>query len=296
VQVDPGFTLGHEFVGTVIAAGEQVTRIAEGDRVLACFFTACGECFFCRAGNFHKCDSQRTFGHGKVLGDLQGSQADQVLVPNADLCLRKVPSGISDDAALFAGDVSGTGYHAVWTAGLQAGQSVAVIGLGPVGLAAVQAAKAFGAAKVIAIDTVEQRLEMARAFGAEAVHLTEQDPRAAVKAATEGRGVDVSVDCVGHPEVLEMACRLVRKCGTVSAIGVYAERIEVHMGIVWIKSLTLRTGHANVVGHVDRVLAMIESGALDPTPMVSGHLKLEEASAAYEAYANREALKLVLHP
>jgi 2-desacetyl-2-hydroxyethyl bacteriochlorophyllide A dehydrogenase len=296
VKIEPGFVIGHEFVGTVIAAGDAVTRAAEGDRVLGCFHTACGSCFFCMRGEYSKCDEARVFGHGATLGSLQGAQAEQVLVPRANLTLRRVPDGISDDAALFAGDVMGTGYHAIRAADTAPGDSVAVVGLGPVGLCAVQAAKAGGAPHVIAIDQVEDRLDVARSFGATPVHLTEQDPRAAVKEATEGRGVDVCVDAVGHPDALDLACRLTRKAGTVSVVGVYAERCEVHMGVVWIKALSFRTGHANVIAHVDRVLAMMATGVLDPTPLVSRHMTLDEAPAAYEAYANREALKIVLAP
>jgi 2-desacetyl-2-hydroxyethyl bacteriochlorophyllide A dehydrogenase len=296
VPVEPGFTIGHEFVGTVIAAGDGVTEVAEGERVLGCYCSACGKCFFCRRGLFHKCDEGRVFGHGATLGSLQGAQAEQVLVPHANLTLRRVPEGMSDDAALFAGDVMGTGYHAVAEAGVEPGDAVAVLGLGPVGLCAVQAAKAAGAAKVVAIDSVADRLAMASEFGAEAVHLTEDDPRAAVKAATDGRGVDVAVDAVGHPDALELACRLARKAGTVSATGVYAERIQVHMGIVWIKALTIKTGHANVIGHVDRVLAMMAGGVLDPTPLVTHHMPLAEAAEAYAVYDRREALKIVMTP
>ncbi len=296
VAIEPGFTLGHEFVGTVVAAGEGVTRVAEGDRVLGCFCSACGKCFFCRRGDFHKCDEGRVFGHGKTLGSLQGAQAERVLVPHADLTLRQVPEGMTDDCALFAGDVMGTGWHAVDQAGIRPGDSAAVLGLGPVGLCAVQAAKAAGAAKVIAIDSVEERLGMAERFGAQAVHLTEDDPRAAVKQATEGRGVDAAIDAVGHPDALELAARVTRKAGTVAAIGVYAERIEVHMGIVWIKSLTLKTGHANVIGHVDRVLAMMSAGVLDPTPLVTHHMSLADAEEAYAVYDRREALKIVMAP
>jgi 2-desacetyl-2-hydroxyethyl bacteriochlorophyllide A dehydrogenase len=296
VVIEPGFTLGHEFVGTVVAAGAALTEISEGERVLGCYCSACGRCFFCRRGDFHKCDEGRVFGHGKTLGSLQGAQADQVLVPHADLTLRRVPAGMSDDVALFAGDVMGTGWHAVDQAGIRSGDSTAVLGLGPVGLCAVQAARASGAARVIAIDTVEERLELARAFGAEAIHLTEDDPRAAVKEATGGRGVDSAIDAVGHPDALELACRITRKAGTVSAIGVYAERVELHMGIVWIKALTLKTGHANVIGHVDRVLAMLEADVLDPTPLVTHHMRLEDAAEAYAVYDRREALKIVMTP
>jgi 2-desacetyl-2-hydroxyethyl bacteriochlorophyllide A dehydrogenase len=296
VQIEPGFTIGHEYVGTVIEAGPDVREVQVGDRVLGCFQTACGRCWFCRRGWFHKCDSSRTFGHGAALGSLQGTQAERALVPNADLVLRKVPAGMSDDTALFAGDVMGTGYHAVAESGLRAGDVAAVLGLGPVGLCAVQAARASGAAHVIAVDSVAERLQMAESFGAEPVHLSEGDPRAAARAATEGRGVDVCIDAVGHPQALDLALRLTRKCGTVQAIGVYAERCEVHMGLLWIKSLQLCSGHANVIGHVDRVLAMMSAGVLDPSPLVTHHMALDDAAEAYALYDRREALKIVLKP
>ena len=128
------------------------------------------------------------------------------------------------------------------------------------------------------------------------MHLTEDDPRAAVKAATGGRGVDSAIDAVGHPDALDLATRVTRKAGTVVAIGVYAERIEVHMGVIWIKALTLKTGHANVIGHVDRVLAMMAGGVLDPTPLVTHHMPLADAPEAYAVYDRREALKIVMSP
>jgi alcohol dehydrogenase len=296
VAMEQGFILGHEYVGTVVAAGDEVTGVAEGDRVLGTYCTACGQCFFCARGDFHKCDHGRVFGHGATLGSLPGAQAELLAVPNANLTLRRVPEGMSDDVALFAGDVMGTGYHAIAETGVGQGSSVAVLGLGPVGLCAVQAARAAGAGRVIAVDTVGERLELARQLGAEPVHLTEEDPRSAVKAATEGRGVDATVDAVGHPDALELACRLTRKAGVVSATGVYAERIEVHMGIIWIKALTLKSGHANVIKHLDPVLALLESGALDPSPLVTHHMSLDDAPEAYDVYDRREALKIVLRP
>ena len=296
VAIEPGFVIGHEFVGEVVAAGDEVASVGVGDRVLGTYCTACGECFFCERTDFHKCDHGRVFGHGATLGSLPGAQAEQVLVPTADLTLRKVPPSVSDEVAIFAGDVMGTGYHAVVETGLERGGSIAVLGLGPVGLCAVQAAGVAGAETVIAIDTVDERLRMAEAFGATAVHLTEADPRAAVKAATDGRGVDATVDAVGHPEALDLACRLTRKAGVVSATGVYAERIELHMGIVWIKALTLKTGHANVIKHVDPVLAALEEGTLDPAPLVTHRMSLDEAPEAYAIYDRREALKILLEP
>ena len=296
VQIEPGFVIGHEFVGEVIAAGDEVTRAEVGDRVLGTYGTACGKCFFCQREEFHKCDEARVYGHGAALGSLQGAQAEQVLVPHANLTLRKVPDGLSDDVALFAGDVMGTGFHAIDSRPLAEGETAAILGLGPVGLCAVQAAKAAGASEVIAIDTVEDRLKMAESFGATPVHLTEQSPRDEVKKLTEGRGVELAVEAVGHPEALDLALRLVRKAGTVSVTGVYTERAEVHMGILWIKALTLTSGHANVIKHLDRVLELIEAGKLDPAPLVTHHMKLDEAPEAYRVYDNREALKIVLTP
>lgn len=295
VPVEPGFTIGHEFVGTVLAVGDEVERVAVGDRVLGCFHTACATCSACLRGDYHRCRRGRTFGHGSKLGDLQGAQAEKLLVPRAEMTLRRVPEGMSAEVALFAGDVMGTGYHAVAHAGIRSGDTVAVLGLGPVGLCAVQAARAAGAVGVFAIDTVEQRLEMAARFGATPIHLTEQDPKRMVRSATDG-GVDIVVDAVGDPGPLEMAVSLARDAGTVSGIGAYAGRGEVPLGLAWLKGLTLRLGLANVIAHVDRVLALIEAGALDPAPLVTHHMKLDEASEAYELYDRREALKIVLTP
>jgi alcohol dehydrogenase len=273
-----------------------VERVSVGDRVLGCFHTACGTCAACLRGDYHRCERQRTFGHGSHLGDLQGAQAEKLLVPRANLTLRRVPEGMSNEAALFAGDVMGTGYHAVTHAGMRAGDTVAVLGLGPVGLCAVQAAIAGGAVRVFAIDSVEARLETAAGFGAVPVQLGEEEPKKAVRAETEGRGVDVVVDAVGDPEPLGMAISLCRDAGTVSGIGAYSGKGEIPLGLAWLKGLQLRLGLANVIARVDRVMALIEAGKLDPTPLVTHHMGLDEAADAYRIYDRREALKIVLTP
>lgn len=296
VPVEKGFTIGHEFVGTVVEAGADVERVAIGDRVLGCFHTACATCAACLRGDYHRCEHGQTFGHGSHLGDLQGAQAELLLVPRANLTLRRVPEGMSDEVALFAGDVMGTGFHAVVHAGMRPGDTVAVLGLGPVGLCAVQAALAGGATKVFAVDSVEQRLAMAADFGATPVHLTEEEPKRAVRTATGGRGVDVVVDAVGDPGPLAMAVSLARDAGTVSGIGAYAGKGEVPLGLAWLKGLNLRLGLANVIAHVDRVLALIEAGKLDPSPLVTHRMGLDEAEEAYALYDKREALKIVLTP
>ncbi len=296
VPVEPGFTIGHEFVGTVLAIGDEVERVGVGDRVLGTFHTACATCSSCLRGDYHRCRNGQTFGHGSHLGNLQGAQAEQLLVPRANLTLRRVPEGMSDDAALFAGDVMGTGYHAVAHAGMRPGDTVAVLGLGPVGLCAVQAALAGGAVEVFAIDSVPQRLQMAASFGATPLHLTETEPKRAVRAATDGLGADIVVDAVGDPGPLAMAVSLARDAGVVSGIGAYAGKGEVPLGLAWLKGLDLRLGLANVIAHLDRVLALIAAGKLDPTPLVTHHMSLDQAGEAYAIYDRREALKIVLTP
>jgi 2-desacetyl-2-hydroxyethyl bacteriochlorophyllide A dehydrogenase len=296
VPVERGFTIGHEFVGAVLAAGPEFERAAVGERVLGCFHTACATCAPCIRGDYHRCAHGRTFGHGSKLGDLKGAQAERLLVPRANLTLRRVPEGMSDDVALFAGDVLGTGYHAVAHAGLRSGDTAAVLGLGPVGLCAIQAARSAGATQVFAIDTVSDRLQMARRFGATPIHLTDEDPKRAIRDATAGTGVDVVVDAVGDPVPLALAVSLVRDAGVVSGIGAYAGKGEVPLGLAWLKGVTLRLGLANVIAHVDRVLAMISAGLLDPAPLVTHHMPLDQAPDAYAIYDRREALKIVLTP
>src|SRR2546430_16108243 len=188
VKIEPGFVIGHEYVGTVLATGDDVRTVTPGDRVLGCFQTACGRCFFCRRGDFHKCDESRTFGHGATLGSLPGTQAEQAPGPNAELVLRRLPEGMDDETALFAGDVMGTGYHAVVARGVRPGDVVAVLGLGPVGLCAAQAARAVGAAQVLAGHPGPARPAMAGTPGAPAGPPPHDEPPPAPREGAQGRG------------------------------------------------------------------------------------------------------------
>ena len=296
VPIEPGFTIGHEYVGTVLAAGDAVTSVAVGDRVLGCFQVACGTAALCRAGNFHKCERSRTFGHGAALGGLQGTQAEQALVPHANLTLRRVPEGMASDVALFAGDVMGTGYHAAAArcAPATASRSSASA---PSGCAPCRRRASPAPRRWSRSTPCEARLEMARGFGAAPVHLTEEDPRAAVKAATDGRGVDVAIEAVGDPRALDLAIRVAASCGD----GERRRRLR----------RALRGPHGPGVDQGARRCTparptssatstacsrCMGAGVLDPAPLVTHHMTLADAPEAYELYDRREALKIVLEP
>jgi 2-desacetyl-2-hydroxyethyl bacteriochlorophyllide A dehydrogenase len=296
VPTQPGFTLGHEYVGTVVAAGDAVSRVRVGDRVLGTFMAVCGACGACRRGEFSLCGGIRLFGLGPLGGCLQGTQAELALVPHANLTLRRVPPGLPDATALLAGDVMATGYHAVLAAGLVAGETCAVVGAGAVGLCAVMCAHLAGAAAVFAIDSVEPRLEIARSLGAVAVHHGEHDCRRAVGAHTSGRGADVAIEAVGSPDALRTACRVVRKGGTVSIVGVHAEPAAVAMDDVFIRGLRIVAGLANVVAHVDRVLALMAAGRLQAGPLAADEVPLAQAPEAYARFDRRETAKILLRP
>lgn len=294
VSVEPGFTLGHEWVGTVVEAGPDSGR-SPGDRVLGCFQTACGQCFFCRHGHHQKCERGGVFGHGSGLGNLQGAQAEMLRVPHARLSLRDVPEGIDDDAALFAGDVLATAVHGVAPA-VHLGDSVAVIGAGPVGLCAIQVARAAGAAVVLALDTVADRLAIAARLGAVPVDIAADDPRTAARAVSAGRGLDVAVECAGRADAVDTALRLLRDCGTLCLVGVHAERAQVHLGLLWFKGIRVLAGQANAILGVDPALALLAGGRVDIGPLVDRHVSLDDAVEAYRAFANREVVKVVLRP
>src|SRR5438093_2344379 len=168
MEIEDGFVLGHEYLGTIEAKGDGVSQFEEGDRVVGSFFVACGTCWFCRRGLPMKCMMIRVFGLGIVFGDLYGAQSQYMRVPEADLTLRSIPSedGIDDEDVLFVGDILTTGYDAVRKTDMRPGDVVAVIGCGPVGLCTVMAAKALGAGKVVAIDTVADRLKIVEGLGA----------------------------------------------------------------------------------------------------------------------------------
>ena len=302
LEMEEGFVLGHEYLGTIEAKGDGVTQFEEGERAVGSFFVACGNCWFCRRGAFMKCIMIRVFGMGMVMGDLPGAQAQYVRVPEADLTLRKLPESpseveVGDDDMLFVGDILSTGYDAIRKTDMRPGDFVAVIGCGPVGLCTVMAAYALGAGTVVAVDMVAERLKLAESLGAVAVNPQETDPADVVLDATEWRGADLVVDAVGHESALAAAFPLVRMGGTISMPGMYVEdAAEIPIGDMWLKNITMIAGVANVQAHMDEVIELIRHGRLDPKAIISHRLPLSEAAEGYELFDRKEALKVVLDP
>jgi 2-desacetyl-2-hydroxyethyl bacteriochlorophyllide A dehydrogenase len=294
----PGSVLGHEFIGVVEEAGSAVQKVKPGDRALASFMIPCGTCWFCTKRLFSRCPDQRVFGYGMFLGDLNGGQAEYVRVPNADICLRTIDDSLSDEKVLFAGDIFTTGYDCAVEARIEEGDVVVVQGCGPVGLMAVQAARAFKPSVIYAVDTVSQRLEMAQSFGAVPVDASDVHVPSHIQDHTGGRGADVLLECVGAIPALAGSIDIVRAGGRISVIGVYSEpEMEFPLNLTFVKGIDLKfCGTANIVGRWDDALALITSGAADPASIISHRMPLDDAVRGYELFASREAMKVVLTP
>ena len=296
--MSPGGTLGHEFAGVVEEVSPEVTSFKPGDRVLGSFTIPCGDCWFCRRRLFSRCPDQRVFGYGSFLGDVQGAQAEYVRVPNADLSLHTIDPGLEEEQVLFAGDIFTTGYDCAVEGRIEKGDIVTVIGCGPVGLMAIQAAKTFEPSRIYAVDTVSQRLEMAQTFGALPVDANAVHSHSYICDQTDGRGADVVLECVGLIPALTDALDIVRAGGRVSVVGVHSDPIlELPLNITFVKAIDLKfCGTANVVGRWDDALGLIKDGRAQPDAIISHRMKLDDAVHGYELFEKREALKVVLTP
>lgn len=296
LELEDDVVLGHEFLGTIVAAGPGVANFSEGDRVVASCVVSCGACYWCRRGNPGRCAGVRIFGMGITFGDLVGGQAEYVLVPNADLTLKAIPEGADDDDMLFVGDIITTGYEAVRRS-IRPGDSVAIVGAGPVGLCAAMSAEVLGASQVFVVDRVPARLKEAEQYGAIPVNFDEVDPQDAVYDLTDWRGADLVIDAVGHETALQSATRLVAAGGTISIPGAYVEEsIPLPFGELWIKGVTIEGGVANIVNYMDEVTTLIMAGKLRPSSLISHRMGLSEVSEAYRMFHEREATKIVLDP
>jgi len=336
-----GDILGHEPMGIVEEVGSEVRTLARGDRVVVPFIIACGACFFCEKGLFAACERSNpngdmmakavghraagAFGFSHLLGGFSGGQAEYLRVPYADVGPLKIESDLPDEQVLFLSDIFPTGWMAAENAGIEAGDTVAIWGAGPVGQMAIQSAWLMGAGRVISIDRVPERLAMAERVGRAEVINFEKDPvKERLDELTDGRGPDRCIDAVGceahghgaidsildaakktlrlgtdRAHVLREAIMCCRTAGTVSVPGVYVGMIDKFpFGAAMNKGLTIRTGQTHVQAYLKKLLEIIEAGTLDPSFVISHRAPLTEAPALYRTFRDKEdgCTKVVLRP
>ena len=293
--VTDGRILGHEAVGTVEAVGAGVKTVKVGDRVLVSCITSCGACRFCREGRYGQCLG----GGGWILGHkIDGTQAEYVRVPFADTSTYPVPAGVADEQILMLADILPTGYEVgVLNGTVQPGDVVAVVGAGPVGLAAIMGARLFSPSHIVAIDLADSRLEAAKQFGADVVvNNSREDAGAVVADLTGGLGADVTIEAVGLPATFEQAVRLARPGGHIANIGVHGEPVTLHLEELWIRDVTITTGLVDTYT-TPTLLRLVMSHQLDAARFVTHHFTLDQFEKAYDVFAragDTGALKVVL--
>jgi alcohol dehydrogenase len=291
----PGTVLGHEAVGTIVETGDAVTTVSQGDRVLVSCITSCGRCRFCKEARYGQC----TGGGGWIFGHrIDGLQAEYARVPFVDTSVYKVPEGLSDEQVLFLADILPTGFEVgVINGRVEPGDTMVVVGAGPIGLAAIMTAKLYTPGRIVAVDLADARLEKALEFGADvAVNNGKEDAVAKVMELTDGLGADVAVEAVGVPQTFELCTELIRPGGRVANAGVHGEPVTLHLETLWIRNVMITTGLVDTYT-TPKLLRLIEEGRLDPTPFATHHFELDSMTEAYEVFedaANTNALKVVL--
>jgi len=289
---EAGTVLGHEFAGEVVEVGPAVERVRPGQRVVNASMISDGTCPSCRAGRVTQCEGRSLFGYSGVYPRLDGGQAELVRVPQADRALRALPDEVSDEAAVFLADILPTGFAAVARGGVSAGDTVAVVGCGPVGLMAVLCAAGV-AGRVIAVDGVAARRGLAERLGAEAA--APDEAPAAVAAATGGLGADVVIEAAGSAGGLDASLRLARGRGVVSVVGAHFEPdYPLDNALMFERELTLRFSIGDPTADGGLLLSRLSSGELDPGVIVTHRLPLADAAEAYRLFDSREATKVVL--
>jgi threonine dehydrogenase-like Zn-dependent dehydrogenase len=336
----PGDILGHEFMGEVVEVGREIKNLQVGDRVVVPFTISCGHCYYCEHDLYSLCDNSNPnaalaekmygtspaglFGYSHLLGGYAGGQAEYARVPFGDVGPMKVPDHLGDEQVLFLTDIFPTGYMAAENANIQPGHVVAVWGCGPVGQFAIQSALMLGAERVIAIDRVPERLQMAKDHGAEVINYEEQDDVVGIlKQMTGGRGPDACIEAVGmeshasgipglydkvkqtmrletdRPHALRESIQACRKGGTVSIPGVYGWLVDkMPMGTAFSKGLTFKMGQTHVQHYLRPLLERVENGDIDPSFVITHRLPLDEAPQAYKTFRDKQdnCIKVVLKP
>lgn len=339
-EMESGDVLGHETMGEVVEVGAEVKNLKVGDRVVVPFTIACGECFFCKRGFFSGCERTNPdrakaeklwghspaglFGYSHLLGGYSGGQAEYLRVPYADVGPLKVPSDLTDEQVLFLSDIFPTGYMAAEFCNIQPGDTIAIWGCGPVGQMAIRSAFLLGADRVIAIDTVPERLALAHAAGALTLDFKNKDIYDRIQDLTKGRGADSCIDAVGtepdidsgfdafidrvkvatfmgtdRPHVLRQAIQCCRNFGTVSIVGVYGGLLDnVPMGSAINRGLTFRMAQTPVQHYLPMLLERIQKGEIDPSFVITHRATLEDGPALYKTFRDKKdgCIKVVMKP
>jgi threonine dehydrogenase-like Zn-dependent dehydrogenase len=330
-----GDVLGHETMGEVVEVGKDNRKLKVGDRVVVPFTISCGDCRMCKWGFWSCCERSNPagkeeakqtgyptaglFGYSHLYGGFPGGQAQYLRVPYADVGPIKVPAGLADEQVLFLSDVFPTGYQAAEACNIQRGDTIAVFGCGPVGQFAIKSAFLLGAGRVIAIDTVPERMALARTSGAETLDYKDKDLQKQIVELTQGNGPDSVIEAVGleshghggiieavkshataaeRPYALEQAIMAGRPGGTVSLPGVFIDAVSVPMGAFVGKALTMKTGQTHVQKYLEPLMKRIEDGEIDPSFLITHRIGLEEGPAAYKTFRDKKdgCIKVVLRP
>ena len=294
--VTEGRILGHEAVGTVLETGAAVSTLKQGDRVLVPAITSCGRCGPCKRGMAAHCKGAG--GIGWIFGHLiNGLQAEYARVPFAETSVHVVPEGVSDEQVLFLADILPTGYEiGVQNGGVKPGDAVAVVGAGPVGLAAMMTAEIAGAARIIAVDLAVSRLRHAERFGATHTVGGGADAEQQILDLTDGEGVDVAIEAVGVPATFDLCTRIVRPGGTVANVGVHGAPTTLHLEELWIKNITITTGLVSGTT-IPTLLKLVRDGRIEAEKLGTHHFALHEIEKAYDVFGaadRHDALKVVL--
>ncbi len=294
-ETTPGTVLGHEAVGTIEEVGAAVSTVSAGDRVLMSCVSSCGRCRFCKEGRYGQCLG----GGGWIFGHLiNGLQAEYARVPFADTSVYKVPGELTDEQVLFLADILPTSYEVgVLNGVVSPGDVIAIVGAGPIGLAAILTARLHSPGKIVAIDLADSRLESATRFGADVtINNGREDPIAQIMEMTSGLGADAAFEAVGVPETFELATELIRPGGHVANIGVHGKPATLHLEKLWIRDVTITTGLVDTHS-IPQLMRLIETGRLDPSLFATHRFALGDTMAAYDTFAdaaNTHALKVVL--
>ncbi|WP_374483719.1 zinc-dependent alcohol dehydrogenase family protein [Zoogloea sp.] len=292
--VAPGTVLGHEGVGVVESVGAGVTTFKPGDRVLISCITSCGKCEFCRKGMYSHCTTG-----GWQLGHLiDGTQAEYVRVPHADTSLYPIPADADEEALVMLSDILPTGFECgVLNGKVQPGSTVAIVGAGPVGLAALLTARFYSPARIIVVDLDDNRLDVAKRFGAtDVVNSSDGQAAEAVKALTEGRGVDTAIEAVGIPATFGICENIVAAGGVIANVGVHGTKVDLHLETLWAHNISITTRLVDTAT-TGMLLKTVQAKKLDPSLLITHRFTLEQALEAYETFASAassKALKVVI--